>query len=870
MKQWIRTLVVLATISVARAGAVFETQWLTLELGPDGKVARLVDRASGASRAGEPAPFCQVVLGGRSLDATRLVAEGDRLRFTFAEKGVAVTLRIETKLRYLVVTIDAVEGAPTQVAFARLRTRDAERAAWGSVLWFGDGCLGLVEGAPEVRPSYSASGGGSLGATVYSDLAVKGQKVALYACPRDQVRKTIAEIERAFNIPLGIELKSGEANKRSYLMVSGLDHTNADRLIDYARAGGFGSILMVHGTWAHFGHRYAVPERNWPGGIAQLKGVVDKIHAAGMLAGAHLFATKVPKHSDYMTPAPDKRLYKDRFIELGADVDAAATFLPTAAPPKDWPRLPGTRDIHLDDEVLTYTELSLEKPCGFKGCRRGCYGTKAAPHKAGAAMGRVVTDESRGIFIIDQKTDMLEEVAANIARTYEAAGFDWVYFDGAEDVPPPRWYTTSMGQLALLRRLKRKPQIVQVAASGTFSWHTVTRIGQRDYYWLSMDPKDEIDDAIARSVPRARDCLMAAEIGWYPLRLPRRGLKGTTIDDVEYLYAKALAADAAISMQASPERFDRLRHRGPILHTMKQLEELRVKGYFPESVKARVREPHADFMLAQDKAGRHHLQRAREIPFVARTSLDVRAFLIDRIDGVPIVTLWNVGPRMWMELDTPADTIELADYLGKPVAVESLPGARIRFLVATRLYMKCKRMWRPKVTFRRARVTPVPAQMVCAQAEAAKRVGQLALGSKAGVACRGALGDFVVPDANYATGKGRESYVEFALDVPHDGTWYVWARVWYDDTNSNSFHLTHVGGERQGERFGNLIGTYHRWLWEGGVALRLKKGKCVLRLEGREGRRHVSPALDCISLVDEPDCVPTDAAVRKSMGSAPR
>ena len=30
--------------------------------------------------------------------------------------------------------------------------------------------------------------------------------------------------------------------------------------------------------------------------------------------------------------------------------------------------------------------------------------------------------------------------------------------------------------------------------------------------------------------------------------------------------------------------------------------------------------------------------------------------------------------------------------------------------------MKCRKMWRPKATFRRARVTPVPAQMVCAQA----------------------------------------------------------------------------------------------------------------------------------------------------------
>jgi hypothetical protein len=235
-------------------------------------------------------------------------------------------------------------------------------------------------------------------------------------CPREQLANEIEEVEKMFALPGGIGLKSNEDNRRSYLMVGGLNAENADRLIQHAKEGGFGSILMVIGTWADYGRKYVVPERNFPGGLAQLKAVVDKIHAAGMKAGAHMFSTKVPKRSEYTSPKPDPRLYKDLFTQLVQPLDEKADRVVTQEPPADWPRLPGTRDIQVDDEIIEYTELSLTEPFGFTGCKRGMYGTTPAAHKSGASLGHVVTDESRGIFIIDQKTDLLDEVAEHRAH----------------------------------------------------------------------------------------------------------------------------------------------------------------------------------------------------------------------------------------------------------------------------------------------------------------------------------------------------------------------------------------------------------------------------------------------------------------------
>jgi hypothetical protein len=315
---------------------------------------------------------------------------------------------------------------------------------------------------------------------------------------------------------------------------------------------------------------------------------------------------------------------------------------------------------------------------------------------------------SLGRFMIDPATDMLEDVADHIARTYEAAGFDWVSFDGAQAAPEPIWYTVARGQLALLKRLDYKPVMVQTAFPAPFTWHTTTRQGQHDFFRLSEDPRAEIDSSVATEVPFAHRMLMAAEIGWFPFHIPGTGRRRLpSIDEVEYLYTKALAANAAVSVLATVDELDALPHRGPILATMKRLEGLRLNRYFSEETKARVREPGADFMLVQDAHGAYHLLRAQEIRGVVGGSREVRAFLADPLEGVQTVSLWNVGPPVRLELATPIDSLEIADYLGKPADIEALPNGHVGVPVNTRLYMKLHGVGSPEAACRRARVTRV-------------------------------------------------------------------------------------------------------------------------------------------------------------------
>jgi hypothetical protein len=48
--------------------------------------------------------------------------------------------------------------------------------------------------------------------------------------------------------------------------------------------------------------------------------------------------------------------------------------------------------------------------------------------------------------VFDQRTTIREEVAQRLAGIYAEAGFDYAYFDGAEDVPPPYWFNVSWAQ----------------------------------------------------------------------------------------------------------------------------------------------------------------------------------------------------------------------------------------------------------------------------------------------------------------------------------------------------------------------------------------------------------------------------------------
>ena len=70
--------------------------------------------------------------------------------------------------------------------------------------------------------------------------------------------------------------------RRSYLFVVDATEKNIDKLIEYAKIGRFGMIILLKENWlANHGH-FQVNLENFFEGRASLKRAVAKIHAAGL------------------------------------------------------------------------------------------------------------------------------------------------------------------------------------------------------------------------------------------------------------------------------------------------------------------------------------------------------------------------------------------------------------------------------------------------------------------------------------------------------------------------------------------------------------------------------------------------------------
>ena len=850
-------------LATGARSAVLESESLRLEIDAAGKVVSLKAACSDRKLASASGLVASVRVGGKMVGVTSVTAKGQRLTMKFGKSGVTATVSWEARGKLLLLTLENVEGTIDELTWLHLHNTPKPQVLCSRhVLRYEDVSLALIAEQPECLIRGNGGSKPYLMATTFPTLKLAPARVALMAAAWDDLPDAIQSAEERFGIPLGIKAKRSKAARGSYLMISGVAQDTIDQVTEWAAAGGFGSILLIHGTWGHFGRRYAVPKRTFPDGLQALRAAVDKMHKSGVLAGAHMFASKIPKNADWNRGKAERRLYQDKVLVLAQAMDEKSDRIVTTEPPTGWPVITGTRDIRIGDELMVYTDLSLKTPFGFTGVKRGVYRTTVGTHQANAPVSHVKTDESRGIFIIDQTTDMIGQHAQDIADTYNAAGFDWIYFDGAEDVHNPRWFTTSNAKLNVIRRLDREPLLVQAAASSPFSWHLNTRVGQRDYFWHSEDPKDEVDDAIARSVPRARREMMVADLGWFRLKPSSKHVRGTQLDDVEYLAAKTMACGMTYSILTSVKSMESIVGLDAMLHVMGRYEHHKFANTFDAKTLAKVLTPHQDYMLVELPGKPARIVRARELPYCARTGHLVRAMRADPVDGVRVVSLAPVSRRATIEFSFDKRRVEFVDYKGAPWPVEWLPGSRVRVPVTTRVLMRVTG-GRANIRdeLRRARAAVLkPLTIVVDAGKPDRMEGGFSTTAKIGVKAPGAISDVMVPIAPMNKGVGHKHWLEYDVEVPKDGRYYLWLRVRYSDTNSNSFFLHDSEHPDKPIRLGNHIGDYGYFFWDGSVSLDLKAGRRTLRVMGREARPKQSPMLDCMMLVHEDHLyTPTDS-----------
>ena len=625
-------------------GVVLENDLVRIKLSGEGVLQEFVCKRTGKNYLAKGVRFPMFTVGrkGVKVPATQVKRQGDVLEVRFADPAVKVSIKVGTRKRYFTFEVVDVQPADVDWFLVDLPVKRLKVSLTGAV-WhpnivydeqFAAGNMSL--NCLMQCPVYGRGRGGDmpsrpmpvLGARCYKRHGIKGAKNAIFGCPFSELMSLIQEIERDNGLPCpyldGKWVRDPECKpvRQSYLFATGMPEADTDAIIQYAKLGQFGMIMLGQWSWAGARGHYLVARDRYPEGGNGLKRTVDKIHGAGMKAGLHVYPW-ISGGDAYVTPVPHDGLAYVACPPLPENVDAKTKIFTLAKkanlPAPGGGGCPG-KHLRVGNEIIRYTKIDPGPPFRFVGCRRGACGTTPATHPAGAPVRHLLT--VWGNFIIDVDSPLLDEVAGHFAGLFNYCGFDMVYFDGCNGPGGKDWYEctgwyetcyyTEKMLLAYYSKFK-KDVLCQTSGTGHLSWHMVPRSASADGY---ADIKAYLDRRMRHLSPGLGKAFRWSDIGWYGI------VAGIRPDDIEYVSGKAIGFDASISISTTRAHLEAHPRARQMIESIGEYERCRLADFFPESVKAKLREKGKEFKLFPDGQRRWKLFRAAYEPIHAVSHID--------------------------------------------------------------------------------------------------------------------------------------------------------------------------------------------------------------------------------------------------------
>jgi hypothetical protein len=460
-------------------------------------------------------------------------------------------------------------------------------------------------------------------ALAFRDGGAKGSKIALFACPAEKALATLGRIEVAEGLPHpmldGVWAKVAPGATGAYLIVD-FGESTIDRAIAMTRRAGL--KYFYHSspfeTWGHF----QLKTNLFPHGWAGLRACVEQARRAGLQVGVHTLSNFITPNDPYVTPKPDPRLARIGASTLAAEVDEAQKEITIAAP--DYFRKHTTLNtVVVGEELIRYGSVSVQAPWRLRDCQRGAWATQAARHGRGETVAKLM-DHDYKVFLTDAA--LSQEVARQIAALCNDTGVAQLSLDGLEGN-----LSTGLGQYGLtlfteawynaLGPELRGRVINDGSNPGHFNWHVYTRMNWGEPWYAGFRESQTLY-RFKNQLYFERN-LMPRMLGWFSLR------SGTSLEDAEWLLARAAGFDAGFALVASlastaqlaadPSSADALRRFGAlpaILEAVNQWETARLAGAFPTPVKAALRDNSREFHLAPAGPGQWDLQEAHAWHFL--------------------------------------------------------------------------------------------------------------------------------------------------------------------------------------------------------------------------------------------------------------
>ncbi len=694
---------------------VIENRDLRLILGADGIARSLVHKATGQEclmqgkkvpmfTLTEYRPYDEILQLIYPIKLTHYLVqsvrrEGDQLIASFPMVGLEAFISVKVTDSYIGFTMkelkfkpftnaDTVTPTPVdETLFVQLPIRKRENFGdWLNVVWDKDVAVNLLATDPyakiDVQPFEDYY---ILQAGTVDEVKTNGVGAALIVTSTNELLDRIATVEEDFNLPRGVNSRRSEECRFSYYEVVKGGPGVIDRHIDYAQEAGFRTVQIYYMAFAKTaGH---LPwTSDYAQGMDDLRLVVRKIGQAGMIPGVHIHYNKSHKKDAYVTPKPDPRLNITRYFTLTEPIDETAATISVAENPRGCTLDNERRLLRVQNEIISYETYTTTAPYQFTGCKRGALGTHAAAHEDGLCGGLLDVDTWPIFIRFNQTTDIQQESAARWKKLYHDAGFKFVFFDGAEDVPPPYWYTTSRAQWLVYKELDPVPLFSEGAVRSHFSWHMMSRCNTFNVF------KPEVMKSATRQFPAEEAVRVAMDFtrinfGWIGYWAPSKETMGTQPDMLEFVASRAAAWDCPLSLNGELEEFAKHPRTPDNMAVLKRWEDARLKRCFTETQIRSLKNLDQEHILLVNENGDFELVPYAQIDKFAGGDPAGRAFIFERSRKV-YCAFWHTSGQALLDVDLPAAKLRLMKEIGKTMAINS-DGVGIRLSLGNRLFLEC-------------------------------------------------------------------------------------------------------------------------------------------------------------------------------------
>ncbi len=677
--------------SCAGEPVILENGRMKLTVNPDGYAESLVCKATGEEclEDGVRIPLC-AVLQDRPYDnenflmfpakprifpSEKITRSGDTLYVEFKDTYDIAVIAVDVKDDYIGFSLvrrdyrieDYGVKRKTEIdgfSMIQLPVRSREHfGEWLNTVWDDRAAVAVIGTEPaSMIDTFDETGGYKrMYAGMDADIKLFGADAALIVCPPDSLLDCIASVEEDYGMPRGVESRRSREYGYSYYELRDVTPENIDEHISFARAGGFRTMVVYYTDFASSCGHYLWKD-SFPCGIEDLKKITGKIEDAGMIPGLHIHYSKVSVTDPYMCGGrPDPRIGHVNPMMLARPLAADDTVIHVESVPSGLRMEDGRRLVHIGDELVSFG--SVDGNC-LKGCVRGLYGSVPSSYLQGTRFSQVDVDDWSYFIRIDQNTSIQKEIAHRLGGIYGDAGFRFVYFDGAEDVPEPYWYNVSRSQSAVYDELQPAPLFSEGALKSHYGWHILTRGNAFDHF-----PPEKIRQAMKRYTLRCAektaDDFTSVNFGWLTCLAPSEESIGMQPDMYEYVCSKAVAWDCPISLVGILEQMEHHPRMADNLEVIRRWEEAKLSDAIAPEQKEMLKDPDREFILFGNAPGEYCLYEYHMLTTDSPQSR-LRAFLFVR-DGKNCVVYWNPAGDGTVSLDPHGYGFRLTDMDGKRV-----------------------------------------------------------------------------------------------------------------------------------------------------------------------------------------------------------